>query len=103
MFRFLFELFVGPAIDLKNATVGGGAYFGLVLVMSLIYLVFPFGPLILWCWAVKGEGLLALVIFGWFALCFGATSVDTWIKKLQQEVRNEPLRGKPLDDRIEGE
>lgn len=102
MFRFLYELIVGQATQVKDVTIGYVQYFGLLFVMTAIYMVLPCGPLILWA-AMNGKFLTGVVCCLIPALALAGGSIDIWMKKLQEEVRNETLRGKPLDDTLEGE
>jgi len=106
MLKLIYEMFVGHAEVVKNKTVGTIAYFGMVIMMTAVYLS-PIAIPLLLIVVAKGlplSGLLiAILPFGLVALGVAASTVDTYIDKLQRQVTNEPMRGKPLDDKIEGE
>lgn len=104
MFRMLYEMFSGHAQEVKDKTIGTAAYFGLVLLVSFIYFLIPAVPLTLWALTQKrGNSFEGYICFGVFALGLGASTVDFFVTRIQQQVRNDTLRGKPLDDTIEGE
>lgn len=102
MFRLLYGLIVGQAVEAKSVTLGYVQFFGLLFILTLVYLVFRFGPVILWAGS-RGQLLPGIVSCGVIALGLAAASIDTWVRKLHEEIKNEPLRGKPLDNKLEGE